>query len=227
LGGFQGLLGWYMVKSGLDKETFSKENSLPRVSQYWLAAHLTSAIVLYTGLFSSALNFLSPIAKLNLPQSRELIYFRGTSLGTTALILCTMLSGAFVAGLDAGLVYNTFPLMAGQIVPEGLLELHPRWRNFFENVTTVQFDHRVLGIASVSAVSALFLYSLGSKTLKLTRTAKMACHSLFAMALLQVTLGISTLLTYVPVPLAASHQAGALTLYTIALWFLRELKRIR
>eukprot|EP01114_Cavostelium_apophysatum_P023335 TRINITY_DN8753_c0_g1_i1.p1 TRINITY_DN8753_c0_g1~~TRINITY_DN8753_c0_g1_i1.p1 ORF type:complete len:461 (+),score=22.53 TRINITY_DN8753_c0_g1_i1:86-1468(+) len=220
--GFQGALGWYMVKSGLEHKNFEENNSVPRVSQYRLAAHLSSAVALYSGMMWISMGILSPHKYLGASINPAL---RGIAVGTSHLAYLTAFSGAFVAGLDAGLIYNTFPLMGGQLIPEGLLDMKPLWKNFFENDTTVQFDHRVLGISTVTMTTVAYLMSLREGN-KLPKATRYAFRALFGMGLLQATLGISTLLTFVPVHLAASHQMGAMTLMSIALWLLHELKRI-
>jgi cytochrome c oxidase assembly protein subunit 15 len=131
-----------------------------------------------------------------------------------ALVFLTLLAGGFVAGLNAGLTYNTFPLMDGSLVPQGYWQLQPWWRNFFENVAAVQFDHRLLALTSLAAIVALWLagrrHALGAR-------GRLALDALLAMALLQVALGIATLLLVVPLPLAAAHQAGAVLVFTAAL----------
>ncbi|KAM6415646.1 heme A synthase COX15 isoform 2-T2 [Rhynochetos jubatus] len=216
---FQGLLGWYMVKSGLEEKPDSYD--IPRVSQYRLAAHLGSALVLYSASLWTGLSLLLPRHKL--PETHQLLRLRQFAHGTTALIFITALSGAFVAGLDAGLVYNSFPKMGERWIPDDLLAFSPVLRNIFENPTTVQFDHRILGIASVTAVTALYLFS---RTIPLPRRTRMAVTSLLAVACMQVGLGISTLLLYVPTPLAAAHQSGSLALLSMALWLMSELRRV-
>jgi cytochrome c oxidase assembly protein subunit 15 len=130
------------------------------------------------------------------------------------------MSGAFVAGLKAGFVYNTFPLMAGQLVPDGLLHLEPAWRNAFENPATVQFTHRLLGLGTALSVLLAWLYAL---RLQLAGSQRRCLHALALMALLQAGLGITTLLMVVPLSLAAAHQAGALMLLSISLMSLHEL----
>ncbi|XP_048361370.1 cytochrome c oxidase assembly protein COX15 homolog isoform X2 [Sphaerodactylus townsendi] len=137
---FQGLLGWYMVKSGLEEKTDSHD--IPRVSQYRLAAHLGSALILYCSSLWTGLSLLLPLHKL--PETHQLLRLRRFSYGTAGLVFLTAISGAFVAGLDAGLVYNSFPKMGEHWVPDDLLAFSPRLKNFFENPTTVQFDHRIL-----------------------------------------------------------------------------------
>jgi heme a synthase len=133
----------------------------------------------------------------------------------TGLVFLTILSGGFVAGLKAGFAYNTFPLMDGHWVPEVIFMLDPVWRNFFENIATVQFDHRVLATLVFSSVLGLWLWSLRQP---LSGPLRKALHVLMAVALLQVTLGISTLLLHVPVPLASMHQAGAMLVFTTLLY---------
>ncbi|MBT7612042.1 MAG: heme A synthase, partial [Rhodospirillaceae bacterium] len=131
-----------------------------------------------------------------------------------AMVSFTVVSGAFVAGLDAGLYYNTFPLMDGQLVPSGYLADDPWWLNPFQNIAVVQFNHRLLAVATVLVILAYWLWVRSSS---LTRRTRHAASTLAAMALVQAGLGIATLLAYVPVWLGALHQAGALVLFTLAL----------
>ncbi|XP_075468421.1 heme A synthase COX15 isoform X2 [Ascaphus truei] len=216
---FQGLLGWYMVKSGLEEKPESYD--IPRVSQYRLAAHLGSALVLYCASLWTGLSLLLP--KHKLPDTRQLLQLRRFTHWTTGLVFLTALSGAFVAGLDAGLVYNSFPKMGERWIPDDLLAFSPTLKNFFENPTTVQFDHRILGISSVAAITGLYYFS---RKIPLPRRAKLALNSLIAVAYMQVTLGISTLLLYVPTSLAATHQSGSLALLSMAIWLMNELRRL-
>ena len=211
LGALQGLLGWYMVKSGLVKD--------PTVSQYRLAAHLGAAFAIYAYILWIALGLLAGRARGvgvrgSNPGLRRLAIF------VIALVSLTVMSGAFVAGIDAGLSYNTFPLMGGQWVPDEIFLLDPPIANFFENVATVQFDHRVLGILTLAAVILLWLIS---RRFELPARARLALGLTLAMAVLQPGLGIATLLLAVPISLAAAHQAGALALFTLALWAVHEL----
>ena len=152
--GFQGFLGWYMVKSGLDEPT--KQTDIPRVSQYRLAAHLGSAFLLFTGFFWTSLTHLFPDQKAVAIDTKLLKKINSRAHGLMAIIFTTALAGAFVAGLDAGLVYNSFPKMADRWIPQDLFVFEPKWKNFFENPTMVQFQHRVLGITN--KVTALTLY---------------------------------------------------------------------
>lgn len=143
---------------------------------------------------------------------------------TKGLIFLTALSGALVAGIEAGLVYNSWPKMADRWVPTDLLTMSPMWKNFFENTTTVQFDHRIFGELVFCAVTGCWLYS---RRLPLNPRTRLAVNCLMLAATLQVTLGIATLLLYVPKSLAASHQAGALTLLSVSIWLGHELKLLR
>lgn len=201
LGGLQGLLGWYMVKSGLVDN--------PRVSQYRLAAHLTAAIAIYAYMFWIALSLLQ--------QGRETARhpWFGRTLALAALVSITVLSGAFVAGLDAGLAFNTFPKMGNYWIPPGALALEPWWLNFFENVATVQFDHRLLAVTTFFAIVAYWWFA--GRTAMPGRLRRWV-NGLLHVAVLQVALGISTLLLMVPTLLAAAHQATALVLFTVVLY---------
>lgn len=216
---FQGLLGWYMVKSGLEEKPESHD--IPRVSQYRLSAHLGSALLLYCASLWTGLTLLLPAHKV--AETKHLMQLRRFAKGTGGLVFLTALSGAFVAGLDAGLVYNSFPKMGERWIPDDLLAFSPALKNFFENPTTVQFDHRILAISSLTAITGLYLFS---RKMVLPRRAKIAISLLAAMAYGQVALGISTLLMYVPTPLAATHQSGSVALLSLAIWVLAELRKM-
>ena len=208
LGGLQGLLGWYMVKSGLVDD--------PHVSQYRLTAHLMLAVLIYGYILWVALNLL---------LSRGETQVEASGLKTPAylllgLIVITMASGGFVAGLKAGLAYNTFPLMAGQWFPEGLFLLEPWPKNLFENVTTVQFAHRVLAILTFVYIIILWL---AARRRDLPAALQVTLHILLFVGTVQVALGISTLLLHVPIALATAHQAGALVVFTVALIIVHRL----
>lgn len=210
LGGLQGLMGWYMVKSGLVND--------PHVSQYRLTAHLGLAIVIYSYMLWVALGLLYP----KTDSVNENASISGLSLFITTIIIITALSGGFVAGTRAGFAFNTFPLMNGELIPTGLFEQSPLWRNFFENIVTVQFDHRVLATL-LFIIIPVFWFKAGK--LELSPLARIGSHLLLAALLLQITLGISTLLLVVPVALAAAHQAGAIVLLTAALFVSQQLHR--
>uniref|UniRef100_G3NWT9 Cytochrome c oxidase assembly homolog 15 (yeast) n=1 Tax=Gasterosteus aculeatus TaxID=69293 RepID=G3NWT9_GASAC len=216
---FQGLLGWYMVKSGLEDKPESHD--IPRVSQYRLSAHLGSALLLYCASLWTGLTMLLPAHKL--AETKHITQLRRFAKGTGGLVFLTALSGAFVAGLDAGLVYNSFPKMGERWIPDDLLAFSPALKNVFENPTTVQFDHRILAISTMTAITGLYLFS---RRMLLPRRAKVAISLLTAMAYGQVALGISTLLLYVPTPLAAVHQSGSVALLSLAIWVLAELRKM-
>ncbi len=211
LGGLQGLLGWYMVKSGLVDN--------PHVSQYRLTAHLALAFIIYSYIFWVALGLLSPQPQHKGGSAVQRLRFY--SLGVSALIFIMVLSGGFVAGLKAGLAFNTFPTMNGDWLPPGLLALRPMWHNFFENLATVQFNHRMIAYL-LAMVIPLFWWR--TQSIKLPARTRLAIHLLLGMLAVQITLGITTLLFFVPVTLAAAHQAGALVLFTIALFVNHELR---
>lgn len=221
-GGFQGAIGYWMVASGLDARNFEENNSVPRVSQYRLATHLVSAVGIYSALIWKGLELLE--TKRIETNAPALVKLKKLLFLATGIISLTAFSGAFVAGLDAGLIYNTFPLMGEQIVPEGMWSKTPLWKNFFENDTTVQFNHRYLGITTVGFVGGLYAYALQHAS-ELPVQIKRGLHMLMGVAALQVTLGISTLLTFVPVHLAASHQAGAMSLLTVSLWLSHRVRK--
>ena len=194
LGGLQGAMGWYMVKSGLVDD--------PRVSHFRLTAHLGLALLIFSGEFWLALEVLSS-SKQRKPKFLSLVV-----LGAVFLMA---LSGGFVAGLRAGHAYNTFPLMNGQLVPAEAFMLDPWWHNFLWNVATVQLAHR--------AIFWLLLILIPIAWWQARRTpAKIAGHHLLGVFLIQSSLGISTLLLSVPIPVAAAHQAGAVLLLACALW---------
>ena len=154
---------------------------------------------------------------------------RGLSLANLALVATTALSGAYVAGNDAGRAYNTFPKMGDEWIPEGMWTLQPVWRNVVENTATVQFDHRILALSTLSSITAMFVTAkraAGGIVWKqiLPRYSQLMLHSAAGMAAVQVGLGISTLLLYVPTHLAATHQFGSLVLLTFSTAALHSLK---
>ena len=210
LGGLQGAMGWYMVKSGLVDD--------PRVSQYRLTAHLGIALLIYASMLWTALELLKPArGATDDPRQRLGRY----ALALAALIFLMSLSGGFVAGIRAGFVYNTFPLMNGHFVPPEILMLEPWWLNLFNNMATVQFNHRLIAWLLVLLVPAFWLTA---RRVPLPPRARFANHLFLGMLALQVMLGISTLLLMVPVPLAAAHQGGAVLLLTAALWAGHEIR---
>ena len=204
LGSLEGPLGWYMVKSGLAERI--------EVSQYRLAAHLVLAAVIFAAMLWVALDLLRPRAERAFGP-RQARLRRGLT-AVVGLVFLTLVAGAFVAGLRAGYVDNTFPLMEGGFAPADYWRLTPWYLNWFENVTAVQFDHRLLAETTWAAIAALWLYGL---RIELPDRARAALHALFAMATIQAALGIATLLLVVPLPLGVAHQAGAMLLIAAAI----------
>ncbi len=217
LGALQGALGWYMVQSGLVDD--------PRVSQYRLTAHLGIAFLIYAAMLWIALDLLLP------RESQSGMVSRGPrrfAFALTALIFVMALSGGLVAGIRAGLAYNTFPLMNGRLVPPEIFlvppeifSLEPWYLNFSSNMATVQFDHRL--IAWLLAFLAPWFWLRVRREAAPSR-AKLGADLLLAMLALQIALGIATLLLAVPIPLAAAHQAGALLVFSAALFVVHSLR---
>jgi len=202
LGAAQGLLGWLMVASGLV--------DVPRVSPYRLTAHLGLAILIYAATLWVALGLLSPKSQ----AAESIAPLRRFGLAVTALVFFMILTGGFVAGTHAGFAFNDWPFMHGRLVPEGLVALDPWWANLFENIATVQFNHRLVAYLLCLVIPAYWFVARRHRLAARTRS---LFHLLLAMLAVQVALGITTLVYVVPVPLAAAHQAGALALLSVAL----------
>ena len=226
LGGAQGFVGWWMVKSGLEENELTYVE--PRVSPYRLAAHLTAATVLYSGLVWTGLTALRPNRMVEVTAAvKKLRSAFGVALGATAV---TFLSGAFVAGNDAGHAYNDWPLYAGDVIPKEIWDetLKPAYRNFFENTATVQFDHRNLAYTTAMIVLSTIGYARRVAIWKnIPRTAQLGTYALGAALVTQITLGITTLMMFVPVPLGAMHQAGALVLLSTAVYGQHALRYVK
>ncbi len=209
LGGLQGLLGWYMVKSGLV--------DVPYVSQYRLAAHLGLAVVIYGLMLWLAYDLLW---SGRVPDDQAAARWRGLSLALVAMLFVMILSGALVAGTHAGHAYNTWPLMGSTFIPANLYQASPAWLSAFEDLTTIQFNHRMLAYLLFAAITVLVILVLRSGTAGRARSAAIVLQLAL---LLQVGLGISTLVLQVPVAVAAAHQAGALVLLSSLLWLAHAL----
>jgi len=194
LGGLQGAIGWWMVSSGLE--------DLTSVSQYRLATHLGTALLLFLALIWVARR-LEP--ERPVPADAQ----RGAVALLLVLVFIQIIAGAFVAGLDAGQGYNTWPLMDGALVPTGLDAIDPWWKNLFENALTVQFVHRTIAYVIVLYVAALWSWRRGQGALT---GANGWLPRIAILVLLQAALGITTLLTHVLLPLALGHQALAFML---------------
>ncbi len=204
LGGLQGFIGWWMVSSGFEERT--------SVSQYRLAIHLGAALLLLVAILWIALEYLRDGQGKG--DARRGFAF-------AALVYLQMLLGALVAGLHAGLVYNTWPDMNGHVFPEAPFFAAPWWINFFENDGLAQFDHRIG--AYIVAGFAAFIYARG---IRLTGLAKKSAKAVTAITVFQIFLGISTLLLQAPELLAAAHQVTAALLLCAAVWHAFELRRL-
>lgn len=206
LGGLQGLLGWWMVKSGLVDQ--------PDVSHYRLTAHLGLAVLIFLYIFWVASGLV--MARCEGTHKRPV----GMLTFLVGLIFMQILLGGLVAGLNAGMIYNTWPLMDGQIIPVGLYDLSPWYMNIFENIMTVQFNHRM--VAYLICLVGLYVWNVVRKDTHIN--VRMAGHLLLLVILGQVVLGVLTLIYVVPIPLAVGHQAGALITLSAALFALRRVK---
>ena len=213
LGAVQGVLGWYMVQSGLVDD--------PRVSQYRLSAHLVLAFAIYAAMLWIALGLLYP-AVARTTSAAGISRVRRLAWGVTFLVAAMVVTGGLVAGIRAGLAYNTIPLMNGHWVPPEIFAIEPWYLNFFNNMAMVQFDHR-LG-AWLLAVAVPWLWVEAGRA-DLPPRARLLTHLLLAALAAQIALGIATLLLAVPVALAAAHQAGALAVFTAALALNHSLRR--
>mmetsp|Transcript_10809 Transcript_10809/g.22931 ORF Transcript_10809/g.22931 Transcript_10809/m.22931 type:complete len:492 (+) Transcript_10809:313-1788(+) len=272
MGGTQGLVGWWMVRSGLGDDRRGDRSEI-RVSPYRLAAHLGMAVGTYSALLWTGLGALSyPVdryaantvassasaAGTSAPSSllqqytnqlapAALRHARTTRVGvvsTVGLTGITILSGAFVAGNDAGNAYNTYPLMDGRLIPwDDMVDPDkvPKWRNLFETTATVQWNHRVLGTCTALSAVGVAGYGLlrdpasggrrgGASTSALraasgtTPQVRRGLMALGTAATAQMSLGIATLLTYVPINLAATHQLGSLVVLTCGVYTAHSLR---
>ncbi|MBK8060085.1 MAG: COX15/CtaA family protein [Gemmatimonadetes bacterium] len=201
----QGVMGWYMVQSGLSERT--------SVSAYRLTAHLALAIIIYVVAAWTAFR-LHPSSESD-AVAIDHTAPNGGAVALSALVFVVILTGGFVAGLDAGLVYNTFPLMGGSVVPPTYGDLAPMWRNWFENPAAVQFHHRTLALITLAI--ALW-YAWRRRAVASDAAARRTWLYVQLAGMLQVTLGVATLLLHVPISLAALHQAGAVVLLTATLY---------
>ena len=205
LGGSQGLLGWYMVQSGLVDE--------PAVSHYRLAAHLSLALIIFSALLWTALSLWfvrTPQGQKN--NTRFLSYAASGLLVLTAL---QIVMGALVAGLKAGHIYNTWPLMGDSFVPAGLLAMDPWWQNMLDNAVTVQFDHRIG--AYILSLCGLIIAGLAWRMGSGMRRAGLLVIGALC---LQMVIGIIMLLEFVPVGWGTLHQGGGVVVLVAVLWLL-------
>lgn len=210
LGGLQGAFGWFMVQSGLVDE--------PRVSSLRLAVHLGLAFVIYGWMMWIAWDLVRRDRATNTDG------LRARSGTMVALVFLQVLSGALVAGVHGGYAYNTWPLMDGHLIPPDIALLEPWWANFASNIATVQFVHR--GLAFLVLLLAAGLWFDVRRDLPNDR-ARFWSSVLVAAVVLQLVLGVVTLLARVPVNLGVLHQAGAVAVFTVALALRHALREVR
>jgi cytochrome c oxidase assembly protein subunit 15 len=212
MGGLQGLLGWYMVKSGLVND--------PHVSQYRLTAHLGLAVAIYAYMLWVAFELLFPVRD----QGDRVSGPGRWSLVLVGLVYLMILSGGLVAGTRAGFAYSTWPLMGPTFIPDAIYSGSPAWLDMFEDITTIQFNHRMFAYLLFVLINLFALLVFRGEGGRLARRGAL----LLVLALwVQVGLGISTLLMHVPVSLAAAHQGGAVALLSAMLFVSHVLVRQR
>ena len=211
LGGLQGALGWYMVQSGLVDD--------PRVSHLRLSAHLGLALLIFAAMLWVALSLLK--TRRDVVPGGEGLFRFGVTIA--ALVFVQALAGGLVAGTHAGLAYNTFPSMNGYLLPPEIMQIEPWYLNPLNNMATVQFDHRLIAWV-LALLVPIFWWRVrrpGAPSIRSDAGVRqgpgLAANLLLAMLIVQIALGIATLLLRVPVPLAAAHQAGAVLLFAAAL----------
>lgn len=211
LGGAQGLMGWFMVVSGMVDR--------PDVSQYRLTAHFGLALLIIAALLWVGLSLLKSEPESDVRQ--DIGGLGRARIWLFILISVTAVSGGFVAGTDAGFAYNTFPLMDDEVIPGGMYDLTPFWLSAFEDITTIQFNHRILAESALVFVGLFWFFSTRRH---LAPTTRLAINWLVTATIAQVLLGIITLLLVVPVWAASLHQAGAVVVFSVALWVVFEMR---
>ena len=207
LGALQGLLGWYMVASGLIDN--------PAVSQYRLTAHLALAVVLYSYILWLAVGLIQTRRRHS--PSEDTAYLRTTTVICLVGVVLMQISGGMMAGTHAGYVFNTFPDMNGDLIPPMMGSLEPVWRNLFENVVTIQFIHRWTAVATMIAVAVLWFGRFRTRRPGLKRLADL----ILVIVVAQFCFGIFTLLSKVQLPLALAHQCGFVLVLTTLVIMLR------
>jgi cytochrome c oxidase assembly protein subunit 15 len=208
LGGCQGLLGWFMVKSGLQ--------DVPYVSHLRLTAHLCLAVGIFGYMFWTLLNIWNGVPGNKTTSSKKQLPTY-VYVGFISLIYLQIAYGGLTAGLHAGLLYSTFPLMGGGIIPPDFWNLNPAWLNFFNYPPTVQWVHRTLGWLLFFFVHVLWFF-------RTQRSTKIA-HGLLVMVWIQFGLGVITLLAHVPTSIASMHQIGALVLWILGIFYVHKVVR--
>lgn len=245
MGGTQGLVGWWMVKSGLGQDRVDEQYQI-RVKPVRLATHLCMALATYGALLWTGLDLFSIkssdaliqkqkeiVKNLSRDALKKLSRLRTGSMLLTGLTALTVASGALVAGNDAGYAYNTYPMMDDEWIPSEMLDTDlPMYRNITENTATVQWNHRLLAHSTALTgcflvVSGLFPAAMGARgaaSLLLTPQARNGLIAVGATVAGQVTLGITTLLWYVPIELAAAHQLGSVAVFTSGVYLSHALR---
>ena len=249
MGAAQGAVGWWMVQSGLGEDRRGDAKEI-RVQPGRLATHLGMALATYGALLWTALDMFqmphqkdvatiaaesssSSATNNKFPRDalRHASKLRMGAVAVTGLTAVTVISGALVAGNDAGRAFNTFPKMDGQWIPSDLWTLQPLWRNGIENTATVQWNHRVLGTATAATGLSVAAYGLllprARRRLLLTPQVRQGLTALGAAVTAQFTLGVTTLLWYVPLSLAAAHQLGSVAVFTSGVYLLHALRYAR
>ncbi|CBZ54092.1 putative cytochrome C oxidase assembly factor COX15 [Neospora caninum Liverpool] len=230
LGAAQGLVGWWMVKSGFSEPT--TENKTPRVSPYRLAFHLVTAMALYSVVLWHALSLLYPppsVAAAAAPAlgvaavRAAMRKLRSRTWAMGALIATTLCSGAFVAGNDAGHAYNTWPKMIDDWVPPEVYEVMNKPLKIFESTPVVQFDHRMLAYSTL--IGSTLLYFTGRR-LPVPKEVKFALGALPSVIAVQLLLGITTLLFFVPTELGVLHQGGGMATLSALVYLCQTLSRV-
>ncbi|MBL8416538.1 MAG: COX15/CtaA family protein [Propionivibrio sp.] len=214
LGGLQGAMGWYMVKSGLVDD--------PRVSQFRLTAHLSLAFLLFISMMWVALDLL--VSRQRETASAALRKLQRNGFLLAVLTFYTVITGGFVAGIRAGKAYNTFPLMNGHVLPPESFIIDPWYLNFFNNMALVQFDHR-LGAWLLAFLVPWFFVQV--RAADVSSRARLAATLLLVALAIQISLGIATLLLAVPVALGAAHQGGSMLVFAALIWLNHELRVAR
>jgi cytochrome c oxidase assembly protein subunit 15 len=215
LGGLQGAIGWFMVASGFDPDSIA-------VAPAKLVLHLCFAFALYAAILWTAFSVRWPAAE-PIAATPGAIWTRRLAIAAACVLSVTVIAGGFTAGTHAGFAYNSFPLMEGRLVPAGYATLHPFWRNWFQNIAAIQFDHRLLATLTVLTVGATLLTGLRSA---LSGPAQDALMLLGWTVLAQYVLGITTLLLVVPVWAGTLHQTFAALLLSVTLFVLHRLRGV-
>ena len=248
MGGTQGLVGWWMVKSGLGDDRRNDKYEI-RVKPIRLTTHLTMAVITYGALLKTGLDILSlphttstkiqeQISKLSKDILQHTKRLRVGSIFLCGITGITIVSGALVAGNDAGKAYNTFPKMNNDYIPplkellgDGEKYILPWYKNLYENTTLVQFNHRVLGCTTAITALSLTTYGLlkksATKALLVTPQTRVGLLAVGVTSVGQVTLGITTLLNYVPMTLAAAHQLGSIAVFTSSIYLVHSLRFVK